>query len=275
MEVLMATARSKSAKGSDLPEVAVDESIADPAPVSTESKASAAGNGEVDRLKREVGRLDTLAMSGLVAAALAFFVALFSPIWATQFVANDAASVRASLLAAAQVRGLADGDRPFAGELALIAKAVPSRDKEMTALFKGLEGVAKTGAPTKDELAGRFAGMADNILVGKVMGKDEGWMNWTASKVASAVRLETVVSTVGPEGTSPETKVAREAEQDLAKGDLKAAVTRLESLNGTPAQVVAGWMEGAKRRLALDAQVSAIESLAVTRSTEGARLSFN
>lgn len=269
----MATARSKSAKGGDLPEVAEDETIPDPAPVSNEPKA-AAGNGEVGRLNREVARLDTLAMSGLVAAVLAFFVALFSPIWASQFVANDASSVRTSLLAAAHLRSLANHSGPFAKELALLAKAVPARDKDMAALVKGLEGIAKTGAPTKEELAAHFGGMADNILVGKVMGKDEGWVNWTASKVASAVRLETVVTSVSSEAGSADFKVVHDAEADLAKGDIKAAVTRLESLTGTPAKVVAVWMEKAKQRLALDDKVAAIETLAIARSAEGARLTF-
>lgn len=275
----MSAAQSKKgSKGSDLPEVSADDAAPRPevAPSAKLSEATAvAGADRIGKVEREVARLDSLFMMGALGVALAILMVVFSPMWAPQLVANDGASVRTSALAAAHLHVLAAMSQPFQHELVLVSKAIPAKDKELATLVGGLESIARTGAPTKSELAASFAGMADQMLVGKVMGKDEGWVNWTAAKVASAVRLETVVTTIGPDSSNGDFKLVHEVEKDLAVGDLKAAVERVSQLTGTPAEVTAGWLDKAKNRLALDETLEKIEKVVAERASQGARFSLN
>ncbi|MEO5335739.1 MAG: hypothetical protein H7841_02425 [Magnetospirillum sp. WYHS-4] len=270
----MGTVRSKGgSKAADLPEVPADDTTAET--LSTKAPVSIS-SAELDQLRHEVGRLDSRVLTSLVIGAFAILIAALSPMWGTQLVANDPGSVRSSLLATVHLRTAAATSQPFEKDWVLFAKAVPFKDRELATLFNSLGGIAKTGAPTKDELVRLFSGMPDQMLVGKVMGRDEGWVNWTASKVASAVRLESVVSMVGPANSSTaDLKVVHEADRSLAAGDFKGAIVHLEGLTETAAEVVAPWVAKAKARITLDETLAKIEALALDRAGKGSRFTFN
>jgi len=69
------------------------------------------------------------------------------------------------------------------------------------------------------------------------------------------------------EGDSVDARVAR-AEASLNDGDLAAAVTELDQLEGEPAQAAADWLAQAKARLAAEQAVTQLRTQATDLLTQ-------
>jgi hypothetical protein len=280
----MVTARAKGGnKGGDLPDVSIDgsEAAVEQEAVHETAEVVAAPKSrdplaEIDRLRRETSGIGTIANGAAVAAAVAIIMAFTVPIWGSDIVANDAQSQRSAALAVAHLHMSSSSSMPFAKDLSLARAAISPKYEDFTKVMTDLEPLAKTGAPTKAELVKAYSGMADQVLVGKVVSKSDGWASWAAHKAASVVRIESVVNALAPKSVSPvETKLVRDAEEALGNGDLATAVEILSKLEGNAAAEVAPWLSRAKARLAIDNSIAKLQKILAARTSEGAYISFN
>jgi hypothetical protein len=279
----MVSARSKGGiKGGDLPDVAVDQSdaVAEHEVVVEQEAVTAPKSrdplAEIDRLRKENSGISSMANGAAIAAAVAIIMAFTVPIWGSQVVVNDSQSQRTTALAVAHLSMASASSQPFAKDLSLARMAVSAKYVDFTKAMADLEPLAKTGAPTRSELAKAFSGMADQVLVGKVVAKSDGWGSWMAHKAASVVRIESVVNALAPKSISPvETKLVRDAEEALGKDDLASAVATLSKLEGNAAEEVAPWLSRAKARLAIDNSMAKLQKMLDARANEGAYISFN
>jgi hypothetical protein len=279
----MVSARSKGgSKGGELPDVSVDqaeavvekeivvEHEAAPAPKPRDPLA------EIDRLRKENSGISSMANGAAIAAAVAIVMAFTVPIWGSQVVVNDTQSQRSAALAVAHLNMASASSQPFAKDFSLARLAVSPKYADFAKALSDLEPLAKTGAPTKAELTKAFSGMADQVLVGKVVSKNDGWASWAAHKAASVVRIESVVNALAPKSISPvETKLVRDAEEALGNGDLALAVATLSKLEGNAAEEVAPWLSRAKARLAIENSMVKLQKMLDARVNEGAYISLN
>lgn len=220
---------------------------------------------DIQSLRRELSAQMTRWFAAVAIAGAALLVAVTTPMWGPRIVANDPQSVRTLALATAYLGRLAETSRPFAADLALLRRSLP-KDAQINAIMAALEPLASASVPTVADLAGRLNSMASDVFVGKVVGND-GWVNSSVTRIASFARIESLATTVAPRHTGEEVALVHAAEQAIERGDLRAAVEKLEKLDGQAKETAAPWLAAAKQRLLLDAKVAELGALAVVRST--------
>jgi hypothetical protein len=205
---------------------------------------------------------------GLGVGTVALALTLSAPWWQPYVFDNDLASRQASVLAAAQLKALSVHSEPFAAKLSLLAHALP-RDKATVQLIEQITPLAEAGVPTADVLRLRFAGTADQVLIGKVVDKnDESWLNWSVHKVAALVRFDTLVEAVV--APPADVIVVHDAEAAIKDKDLPRAVEYLSKLDGSSGRVVRSWLADARDRVTLDAAIATLSDQAEKRANEPA-----
>jgi len=137
---------------------------------------------------------------------------------------------------------------PFLQAHAALAALLPD-DENVTAL----EPLARTGAPTRDELRERFERI-DLEIVRAARRSQAGGGFW--GRIQAALAQWIVVRRAGA-GDTPEGVVER-AEDYLAADRLDAAIQELSRLNGAPRRVADPWIADARRRLEIDTRIAAI-----------------
>jgi len=167
--------------------------------------------------------------------------------------AGAASASAALVLAVAQLRDAARGSGPFATALEAVRR-LAGDDAALAEPLATLAQYAATGAPSQAVLRARFSALADKIV--RAAAAETGG-DWTARTLARLESLVTVRKLGEVEGDSAEAVVAR-AESRLDLGDLAAAVAEVEKLSGAPAEVAAGWLADARKRLAVDRAVAAL-----------------
>lgn len=234
--------------------------VEDPVAVETAPDLS----NEVKALQAKLASATQSARLGIGVAVVALAIALGSPWWAPRVVDNDIATRQSVVLAATQLRVLANHGEPFAAELALLTRALPT-DKATASVVATLEPLASAGVPTLATLKDEFKGTADRVLLGQVVSKDDqSWVNWSLHKVAALVRIDTLAGAVA---TPPDdVKIVHDAEAALQDGNLALAVEHLSKLDGNSANEVQGWLANAKNRTALDEAVAKLGTVAEDRS---------
>lgn len=253
-----------------------------PAPAETPAAAPASDavladvaslKGELDALRAEIGRLEE-AQTGL-----------------SSRVADDVSSVRAELSAelddrAAALAGRIDevastaqqsldaGNSRVASRAALVLAAGRLRDaansgepyvgawNAVTALgvapdgHEAIAANAAAGVPTLASIQAGFADAASAAIVADQVGTGEGWMDGALRRMGSLVSIR---RTGNLEGDSTEAVLAR-AEQKLQSNELAAALAELAVLTEAPAKAMQAWLDGARRRQALDQAIDALQA---------------
>lgn len=164
-------------------------------------------------------------------------------------------------LAAQQLREALRVGAPFSHELALL-KAAAGADKDVILLIEPIEADAAAGIPALSLLQARFAAVANRIVSAALAPEGSGWVDRTLERLASIVSVRRTGATL--EGASAEAVAAR-AEAKLGEGNLAGAVGELEALEGKPLAAASAWLADARKRLAADAALDALDRLLVAR----------
>jgi len=168
-----------------------------------------------------------------------------------QLASGDLAKEAALLLSLGQLQRESRKSGSFETALQQAAAVAPNSVKEK---LENLGAVAKTGAPTLENLKEEFAVLAQDITQASRLPDSETWYGKTLHNLASLVKFRRVDDT---EGDSVDALVAK-AEQALEKQDLKGAIESVSGLQGAPADVAASWLEKAKARHLVDSELSAL-----------------
>ena len=168
----------------------------------------------------------------------------------------------ALLLAVGQLREAAAGARPFDAELELVLKAAGG-DAGIEDAAKPLAALAPNGIRTRAALKAGFPQLAARAAQADLASEEGDWLNRTAARFSRVVTIRRV-GEGAEEGEGALAAIAR-AENRLATGDLGAAATALEGLDGAPARVFGDWRAAAKARAAADAAIVRLSRRAVER----------
>lgn len=161
--------------------------------------------------------------------------------------AATAARASYAVVAAAEA---ARSSGPFVQAHAALVALLPN-DANVAAL----EPLARTGAPTLNELRDRFEDL-DNQIVRAALQSQAGAGFW--GRIQAALSQWIVVRRAG-EGDTPAGVVER-AEQRLAADELDEAIEELSRLTGAPERVAEPWIADARRRLEIDTRLAAIRT---------------
>ncbi|PJK31347.1 COG4223 family protein [Minwuia thermotolerans] len=157
----------------------------------------------------------------------------------------------ALVLAMGRLRDAAAGERPFPGAWeSVTALGVDP------ATYPAVAEAAASGVPAQSSLQERFPDVAGRAVVAATTGEDDSLIGGALRRVGNVVRVR---RTGELEGDSVEAVVAR-AEARVREGDLRAAVTELETLDGEAAEAVAPWKADAERRIALEAAIDGLQT---------------
>ncbi len=167
-------------------------------------------------------------------------------------VASDVGALVATI---GQLRQAVASGAPYRPSLDTVAAMTKDR-AELAAPLKTLAAHAERGVPTTAMLRADFDRLAVAILRAAAAG--EGERDW-ADRIWARVRtLVTVRRTGDVQGDTPRAHVSR-AETSLARGDLGAAVTEIETLAAHAQRPAEAWLTGAKARLDADAALALLD----------------
>jgi hypothetical protein len=168
---------------------------------------------------------------------------------------------RPLLAALVPLRQVMSEARPFAAELAPLETL--GRDRpEVKAALAPLEALAGKGVAALAALTQRFEDeVAPAVMRAAKAPEGDDWSDRIWGKLSALV----VVRRTGPAGTGAsdpvEAALAR-AEAALGKGDLAGAVAALDGLPSRAAAPAQAWLADANGRLAAEAALAALETLA-------------
>ncbi len=177
----------------------------------------------------------------------------------------------ALVVAGAGLRIALRGSAPFAAELEAFRgtlaglHAADGADGALNTTLAALEAYASEGIPDMKALSLEFDVLAPRIVAVGNSGdlamtemEEKNWMKTLRQHMAALVTIRRTGS--GLVGSSAEAVVAR-AEAALETGNLAAAVSDLETLQGSPGGLVASWLDGARARLAAEQSLTEISRL--------------
>ena len=152
---------------------------------------------------------------------------------------------------------------PFAREVEALRAAIRSEGGANLAregAIAELAAHALGGAPTAAGLGASFDDMALAVIRADGAAEEQGWVEATIGRLRRIVTVRRVGGDVA--GNTAEAIVAR-TEAHLEAGDLAAAVTEIEALDGPPAEVAASWLGQARARRAADAALATLDANAI------------
>ncbi len=153
-------------------------------------------------------------------------------------------------LALAAASEAAQRTGPFVEAMRALSAALPG-DPQVQALA----ALSVQGAPSHAELQASF-GAVDARVEQKLRVEASG--QGLLGHMQAALSQQVSVTPVAPKG-APRTPLDT-ARSLIAKGDLAGTVTALTLLEGPAAQEARGWLDGARRRLDIDARLAAIRA---------------
>ncbi len=181
--------------------------------------------------------------------------------------AGASQEVRATVLAAGQLREALRTSAPFSAELAALRKAAGDQP-ELVQIVAELMPHAAGGIPVLATLDDRFHAVARQAVAASRQSEADGWLAAAANRLASLV---TIRRTSGAEaGDSVDAPVAR-AETALRDGDLVAAVQAVEGLEGPAAQATAEWLNQARARVLAERAMAVLHVHTVSLIAPAAR----
>ena len=152
---------------------------------------------------------------------------------------------------------------PFTAELDAVETAAldqPEIGQAIGDLRAHVEGV-----PSVADLRARFPTVAASIIDASIVGADDDMVGTALTRIASLVTLRRTETDAGNEIDA----IVNRAEAAANAGDLPAAVSSLEELDGDPAKVAEPWIAGAKARIAVDRSVRVLQSRALATLSGG------
>lgn len=168
---------------------------------------------------------------------------------------EDAADTRAATLAIAfaNLRSAVEEGRPYADELATLSKLSPGATD-----VGGMLEYEDTGIPTLRDLTASFDEAREAALSSQQPQGESSLIDRLLGSAESLVKVRRIDENA--EGDSTEAVLARAGAQ-LEKGDLEAAVTEVEKLQGPPREAFAKWLGAAKARLDAEATLQHLENV--------------
>jgi uroporphyrinogen-III synthase len=216
-----------------------------------------AGAEAVQQLAQRIGRLESQAAT---ATSLAQQVRSLE---ASTALARDTASKLATtVLGVGQLAQAVEAGSPYVRQLAAV-RALGGDDPEIAQAAVDLEAWAGTGVPTMAVLRAQYPRAADAAARAEPVTTGDSWTDRVADRLASLVSIrrigEDAIATGGVDGT------LATAEAALAGGDLQAAVTALERLDGPSRKAVEEWLTQARAKLAADRTLASLQQRAIAR----------
>lgn len=197
----------------------------------------------VDGLEDRIGDADLVAIARQVAA-------LQSDTDSIRAQSESAAIAARAAFAVAAAAEAARASGPFEQAYATLETILPG-DPNVLALAP----LAKTGAPSRQELKEQFASMEDKIVrAARISASGAGFWGRVQSFLAQFVTVRRT-----GEGDTPTGMVER-ASARLDNDDVAGAVAELSRLTGPAAQVSGPWLQRARARLEIDARLAAIRA---------------
>lgn len=248
---------ARNAAARDLRLAVLEQSIAD----FERLQAAAARQGGVDALGQRLAgvrtgltqleqRAATWAPATDLAAARAEIAALRAEVIASRSEAASAGRAARGAFAVAAVAEAAQRSGPFIEAMRALSASFP-QDRHVQALA----GLANQGAPSRADLLASFAAM-DARVDQKLRAQSAG--HGLFGQMQAALSQQVSVKSVGPKG------VVRtpldSARALIANGDVAGAVGALDLLTGPAAQEAQAWLDGARRRIEIDARLAAIRA---------------
>jgi hypothetical protein len=168
---------------------------------------------------------------------------------------EETADTKAATLAIAfaNLRSAVDEGRPYAEEIATLAKLSPGATD-----FGSMPDYEDTGIPTLRDLTASFDEARDAALSAQPPEGDSSIIDRLMANAESLVKVRRVDETA--EGNSTGAVLAR-AGAHLKKGDLEAAVKEVETLKGAPREALAKWLSAAKARLDAQATLQSLQNI--------------
>jgi hypothetical protein len=162
----------------------------------------------------------------------------------------------ALLLALMQMRQAVEEARPFPDEYGAF-KALARDDPKLVAAAEPLARPARDGVASRVVLRQRLADLATQTPAAK---QPDAKLTWWAQALARIRGLVTIRRIDGAAKTGPEAAIDS-AQSALARGDLAAAVSALDSLTGANAAAARPWLEMARERLAAETALRQLQEL--------------
>lgn len=168
---------------------------------------------------------------------------------------EETADTRSATLAIAfaNLRAAVEEGRPYAEELATLAKLSPGAMD-----FGGMLEYEDTGIPTARDLTASFAEAREAALSPQQPQEESSLIDRLMASAESLVKVRRIDEAA--EGNSSSAILAR-AEAQLEKGDLEAAVKEVETLQGPPREAFAKWLSAAKARLDAEATMQRLQNI--------------
>ena len=172
----------------------------------------------------------------------------------------------ALLLAVGQLRDALRGSGPYAAELDAV-QAIGAGDAAVEKAAAVLAPHAARGIPARALLQARFGATATSLVRLALTPEGEGWWRETVARLSRVVTVRRTGAVA--DGAGGITAMVARAETHLGVGDLPGAVAALAKLDGAAAKAAAGWLDGARRRIAAEAALSALTAHAIATLDAG------
>ncbi|MBC6440485.1 MAG: hypothetical protein GDA49_08795 [Rhodospirillales bacterium] len=163
------------------------------------------------------------------------------------------------VLAAGQLRQRVEDGRPYAEALATIQSLAPA-DADLGQDFPVLAKHADDGAPTLDALQAGVADAFGSAVDAERAAQADGWFDGAVSYVEGLVDVRRIDgNVVGDDAAAVTTR----AWAKVDAGEIGAALTELDALQGPAAGAVADWRDRAEQYVAVHDALDALEGRAV------------
>ena len=164
------------------------------------------------------------------------------------------------LLVLLQMRDAITAARPFMAEYDAFAALAHER-RDIAAAAAPLAGVAQEGAAGREVLRERLDTLATDISNAEPPPAPSDWQAQAWARMRSLVTVRRV-SGAGQNATEAAVSAAQRA---MAQGDLAAAIAKLETLSGAPAEAAGSWLRMAHARLNVEQALRKTEQLLTAR----------
>jgi uroporphyrinogen-III synthase len=163
-------------------------------------------------------------------------------------------------LAVAQLRDALRGGAPYSAELQQL-RGLSHDDPELAALLDPLAPHAESGAPTLEALQRSFPQVARGAIAAAQGDEADGWLGGVLRRVSGVITVRPVGEV---EGDSAGAVIAR-AESRLQVGDLAAAASELDGLQGRAAEEMRAWRDQAQARVVAERALSQLAAHAIAK----------
>ena len=225
------------------------------------SEQSAPEQGIQAEVVKQLG--DRLALLETQAGAASGLAQQVRSLEASTEAAHDTASKLATaVLAVGQLAQTVGDGGAFVRQLAAV-RALGGNDPDIAQAAAELEPFAATGVRTLAALQAEFPMIANAVVRASPATAGDSWTERVVDQLASLVVVRRLGS--GAVAAGGVDGIVAQADTALQGGDLQAAVTALERLDGAPAEAATEWLRDARARLTADRALATLQQLAIAR----------